>query len=162
MCYYLSTPGEKKLKQYADLNELQLNFTEESYYHVSGFNRPYLPVTLNTDPASIIRARWGLLPFWVKTVAGAKRYANTLNADGAEIFEKKSYSLYILKNKGLLYVDGFYEPHKVAGVKDTENYYIYKPDRAVFTIGRLVGTVMTEKILKCSPVSLSVHGAAVK
>lgn len=135
MCYHVSTPGEKKLKPFADLKGLQLNFTGDNYYHVSGFDQPLLPVTLTSDPASITEARWKLLPFWVKTEAEGKKYANTLNADCSGIFEKKSYAPFILKNKGLLYVDGFYEPHKVAGVKETENYFIYQPDHSVFTLG---------------------------
>lgn len=35
----------------------------------------------------------------------------------------------------MLYVDGFYEPHKVAGVKDTENYFLFLPEKEVFTLG---------------------------
>lgn len=135
MCYHVSSPGEKKLKEYATLEDLEYTYEGEIYYHVSGFNRPYLPVTLNAEPGKIAPARWKLLPFWVKTEADAKKYANTLNADSAEIFNKKSYSPFILKNKGLLYVDGFYEPHKVEGIKHTENFYIFKPEKQIFTLG---------------------------
>lgn len=32
-------------------------------------------------------------------------------------------------------MDGFFEPHKVAGVKETENYYLYLPEKEIFTLG---------------------------
>lgn len=73
--------------------------------------------------------------FWVKTEDEAKKYANTLNAESESIFEKASYKSYITKNRGLLYVTGFYEPHKVKGVKETENYFIYTPSHEIMTLG---------------------------
>lgn len=58
-----------------------------------------------------------------------------MNAESESIFEKASYKSYIGKNRGLLYVTGFYEPHKVLGKKETENYFIYYPTREIFTLG---------------------------
>ena len=71
----------------------------------------------------------------MKSEDEAKRYANTLNPESESIFEKASYKKYNGKNRGLLYVTGFYEPHKVKGQKETDNYFIYEPNNEIFTLG---------------------------
>ncbi len=133
MCYHTSTPSTKQLVD--ALQGKTVHYQNEEIFHVSGFTRPYLPVTLNEDQDSVVPARWKLIPYWVKTEQDAAKYANTLNAESESIFEKASYKHSILKTRGLLYVNGFYEPHKVAGQKDTENYYIYTPTKEIFTLG---------------------------
>ena len=133
MCYHAGTPSKQQLAQ--KFPEKKIYYKDEEIFHVSGFARPHLPVTLNTDCDSIVSARWKLIPFWVKTEADAAKYANTLNAEGESIFEKASYKNYINKNRGLLYITGFYEPHKVKGQKETDNYFIYAPNKEIFTLG---------------------------
>lgn len=136
MCYHTSTPSKEKLVE--QLPEYAINYDVEPYYHVSGFTRPFLPVSINTNYRTVESAQWKLLPFWVKTEEEAKKYANTCNAESESIFEKASYKNYIKKYRGLLWVDGFYEPHKVKGKKETENYYIYQPEKRIFSIGIVV------------------------
>ncbi|HIX54401.1 MAG TPA: SOS response-associated peptidase [Candidatus Sphingobacterium stercoripullorum] len=133
MCYHASTPKKTDLKK--QFPKKQVFYESDKIYHVSGFTRPFLPVTLNSNQESIITARWKLIPFWVKNEADAAKYANTLNAEGESIFTKASYRPYIGKQRGLLYVDGFFEPHQVKGVKESQNYYIYKPNHKIFTLG---------------------------
>lgn len=133
MCYHVSTPSQLELVEQLPDYSIEAEFTP--YYHVSGFERPFLPVTTNANPQLIERARWKLLPFWVKTEDEAKKYANTLNAHCDEIFVKKSYTPFIGKRHGLLWVTGFYEPHKVEGVKETENFYVYHPAKEIFSLG---------------------------
>ncbi len=139
MCYHLSTPKWVQMEMFAKENNLSIpssiKETYQQYYHVSGFARPYLPTVLNDSTKSISLSRWKLLPFWVKTEDEAKKYANTLTAESESIFEKKSYSPFILKNRGLLLVDGFYEPHKVTGIKETENFYLSYQGHQIFTLG---------------------------
>ena len=133
MCYHVGTPSYPELqKKYP---KKKISYSSDEIYHVSGFARPYLPVTLNKDVDAIVSARWKLLPFWVKREADGAKYANTLNAESESIFEKDSYKSYIGKNRGLLYVTGFYEPHKVKGQKETDNYFIYAPNKEIFTLG---------------------------
>lgn len=136
MCYHASTPTKKKMLE--QLPEYEVNYKGEEYYHVSSFARPFLPVTTNTNHRTIESAQWKLLPFWVKNDDEAKKYANTCNAESESIFEKASYKNYIKKNRGLLWVDGFYEPHKVKGQKETDNYYIYLPEKRIFSIGIVI------------------------
>lgn len=133
MCYHTSSPSTAQLVK--EFKNLYVEYQQEEIYHVSGFVRPYLPVTLNTNPDSIVSARWKLIPFWIKTEEDAAKYANTLNAESESIFEKASYKHSILKTRGLLYVNGFYEPHKVKGQKETQNFYIYRPNKEIFTLG---------------------------
>lgn len=104
-------------------------------YHVSGFSRPVLPTTLNDNISRIVPSSWKLLPFWVKNEAEAAKYANTLNADSGEIFEKKSYSRFILKYRGVLWVDAFFEPHTNKATGENENYLVYTPSRSIFPLG---------------------------
>ncbi len=133
MCYHVSVPGKNDLrKQY---KTKKVDYQGEEIFHVSGFVRPTLPVTLNESPEAIVDARWKLIPFWVKDEQQAASYANTLNAEGESVFEKASYKPYVLKNRGLLYVNGFFEPHKVPGVKESENYYLHLPQKEIFTLG---------------------------
>lgn len=133
MCYHVATPSGQTLKQ--QIKNKDILYEQAEIFHVSGFVRPFLPVTLNRDSSTIEEARWKLIPFWVKDEVAASRYANTLNAEGESIFEKASYKPYILKNRGLLYVNGFFEPHKVRGKKETENYFVYTPEKQLLTLG---------------------------
>lgn len=142
MCYHVATPDPNKIKN--KLKNRKIFYADEEKFHVSGFTRPFLPVTLNNDVDSVISARWKLIPYWVKNEADSNKYANTLNAEGETIFEKASYKPYIGKQRGLLYVNGFYEPHKVEGKKETENYYIYAPTKDIFTLG-IVYSIFTDQ-----------------
>lgn len=139
MCYHSSTPSKKALREAFPKYHVDwdgnLYSPDGEYYHVSGFTRPWLPATLNQEPEAIGLSRWKLLPFWVKSESEGGKYANTLNAESETIFEKPSYKSFIGRYRGLLYVNGFYEPHKVTGQKDTENYFLYLPDREIFTLG---------------------------
>ncbi len=134
MCYHTGAPSKSDLKNKYPKKKITYE-NDKEIFHVSGFSRPFLPVTLNVHADSIESARWKLIPFWVKTEEDAAKYANTLNAEGESIFEKASYKNYILKNRGLLYVTGFYEPHQVKGSKVSDNYFIYAPNKEIMTLG---------------------------
>jgi len=133
MCYHTAHPGKGELKK--QFQSKRVDYDQREIFHVSGFARPFLPVTLGVEPEAIVSARWKLIPFWVKDEEGAAKYANTLNAEGESVFEKASYKPYIGRNRGLLYVTGFYEPHRVAGQKQSENYFIFLPEKEIFTLG---------------------------
>ncbi len=133
MCYHASTPSTDLLKNV--VKEVKVDYQFDTIYHVSGFSRPVLPVTLNDDIDSIVPARWKLIPYWVKSEEEADKYANTLNAVGEEVFEKPSYKNIIGKTRGLLYVTGFFEPHSTNGKKNDETYYVSDPESPIFTLG---------------------------
>lgn len=143
MCYHVSTPEKKQLA--VELPEYKVNYDfEDPIFHVSGFTRPFLPVTMNTNLRTVESAQWKLLPFWVKNEEAAKKYANTCNAVSEDAFEKGSYKHYIDKYRGLLWVDGFYEPHKNKETGKGENYYIYLPEKRIFSIGIVIAPWLNE------------------
>ncbi|MFZ4262045.1 SOS response-associated peptidase [Sphingobacterium sp. HJSM2_6] len=133
MCYHIGAPNKASLK--TKFPKKEIKYQAEELFHVSGFTRPILPVTLNQHAELIQEARWKLIPYWIKTEQEASKYANTLNAEAESIFDKASYKPYIEKQRGLLYVTGFFEPHRVPGKKETENYFIYAPKQDLLTLG---------------------------
>ena len=139
MCYKLSTPDKDQLAGYfqkQDVDQGQLFAIEpfQHYYHADGFTRPFLPFTAIESPRKIEPAQWKLLPFIVKTDKDAWAYANTLNARSEEVFTKFSYKHYIGKTRGLLWVNGFYEPNHPAA-KVTVPYYVRAHNSEPFTLG---------------------------
>ena len=138
MCYHTANPGQKTLTELYD--NMEVIYEGDVYYHVNGYSRPFLPVTLADEQNMIQAARWKMLPYWVKTDKEAIKYANTLNAKAETIFELKTFKNSALTKRGLLYVNGFFEPHKVRGDDYTQNYFIYKENHEVFTLGILYNT----------------------
>ncbi len=133
MCYHAATPGKKELqKAFKDKDVL---YDKPEIFHVSGFTRPFLPVTLNSNSDQVTSARWKLIPTWKKSESEANKAALTLNARGEEIFEKNSYKNLIGEYRGLLYVNGFYEPHATNEENNDQNFFVYMPDRDIFTLG---------------------------
>jgi len=55
MCYHVGTPSKSELK--TKLPKKQITYDQGEIWHVSGFARPFLPVTLNTDSDSVVSAR---------------------------------------------------------------------------------------------------------
>jgi len=142
MCYHVSTPDKLNLSQLAQNTGKDLFSDYERTYHVNGFSRPWLPVTLSSDQDSISAAKWKLIPSWAANEDAVKW--NTLNARAETIFTQSSYKSYILKNKGVLYVDGFWEPHLPKGEKVTESHYIFTPGHTIFRLG-IVYSPFTDK-----------------
>ncbi len=139
MCNRVATPTEDEIHGYFDkevpnLSNLLKVTPGDFYYYADGFNMPLVPFEANTEPLKVQPAMWKLIPYWVKTWDEAKKYANTLNARSEEIFEKASYKHSILKNRGIMYVAGFYEPHHPAD-KVSIPYYITRKDRQPIALG---------------------------
>ena len=139
MCYKVSTPNKDQLEGYfqkIDTDQSRLFVVDDfdQFYHADGFAAPPLPFTASEEPHAVKNGYWKLIPHWVKTEAEAKKYANTLNATCEDIFEKASYKSYIGKNRGLLWVNGFFEPHHPAP-KVSVPYYVYAADGDPFALG---------------------------
>jgi len=134
MCYHTAVPSGKQLSKY--FKEMTVLYNQPEIFHVAGFSRPTLPVTLNNDIDSIVPARWKFVPFYTKSEQDADKLSPWyLNARGEEIFEKSSYKKAAAEYRGLLYVNGFYEPHATDGKKNDENRFIYFPEKDIFTLG---------------------------
>lgn len=133
MCYHVSSSlASDQLKTI--LNKKVVLHAE--YYtpghHFHGFSKPYLPVVSTLNPEALDFFRWMLIPGWVKDEKKFK--ANTLNATSEDLFEKPSYRSY-WKNRCLIAVSGFFEPHHVAGQKSNQSYYVRPKEGEIFTLG---------------------------
>ncbi|MCH7803290.1 MAG: SOS response-associated peptidase [Acidobacteria bacterium] len=86
-----------------------------------------LPVILNSDPRTIQRCRWGLIPSWAKE----ERIGNRMiNARAETLLQKPSFRTPFKKQRCLVLTDGFYEwkqtsdgkvPHRIS-MRDHEPF----------------------------------------
>ncbi|MEZ5017279.1 MAG: SOS response-associated peptidase [Flavipsychrobacter sp.] len=133
MCYHTSTAVEPKLKEYLPGYDVK---NAAFYYHLSGFDHKFIPVTTNEHPLVVDGGIWGLVPGWVHESARAKEIADmTLNARCEKVFTTASYKNYIGKNRCLIWVDGFYEWQWRDNGKNKIPHYIYMPNHQPFSFG---------------------------
>ncbi len=133
MCYKIATPKQDILREYLVNQGISVK-NYPHYYHADGFGNPLLPLTTSEAPNIVQPGMWKLLPHWVKTEADAKKYANTLNATSEDIFEKASFKPYVNKQRCLVWVEGFFEPHHPSA-KVTVPYYIKMLDGNPISLG---------------------------
>lgn len=138
MCYHTSAPSTAQLVK--EFKNLSVHYQNDEIYHINGFLRPRLPVTLNTAQDDIIGARWTIAKDGTHTDKDYNKLPPFhLNSTDYNIF--RIHSKQILHQRGLLYVTGFFEPHDIDPGKPTkdkrpsENYFIYQPDHKIFTLG---------------------------
>jgi putative SOS response-associated peptidase YedK len=160
MCYHTSTADEEKLREF--LHEYDIvNYA--FYYHVSGFEHKYLPVTIHTEPRKIQPAIWGLVPGNIQTSQQAKEIADmTLNAKAETVFERPAYKNYIGQNRCLIWVDGFYEWQWRDKGKNKVPHYIYMPNHIPFSLGGVFSNWVRpdtgEVMLTCSIITTESNG----
>lgn len=135
MCYHTSHPDERAIrKHFKSLGSSE--YEGGRIYHTNAFKKMLLPVTLSTSPTTLSAGRFKFIPDWAIKGGDLGKVYNTENARGEELFGKASFKNYIGTNRGLLYVDGFWEPHRPdESKKDTVNEYCYLPDKEIFTLG---------------------------
>ncbi len=140
MCYNTSYLEKKKAKlaeRYK--NALPPNwksnieeFEVPTYYFVSGFEHPLLPV-IKSD--GIFLFEWGLIPHWAKD---ASFQHNTLNAVGETAFEKPSFKTAIVSQRCILPISGFYEWRQLNNKKYP--YYIKMEGQEIFSLACIYDT----------------------
>jgi putative SOS response-associated peptidase YedK len=116
MCYHTSVKTTAKdLKLMFDNKPFPEEDDFESFNHKNGFAHPAMPVVIND---SIRLLKWGLIPMWTKDEAQAKKLStSTLNARDETIFKLPSFRGSIIKNRCVVPVTGFFEPHTYEGKK---------------------------------------------
>nr|WP_299423128.1 SOS response-associated peptidase [uncultured Emticicia sp.] len=134
MCYnasYLEKKKSKLAERYK--NALPPNFKSDTemfeiptYYFVSGFEHPKLPIIKHDD---IFLYEWGLIPNWAKD---ADFQHNTLNAVGETVFEKPSFKSAIVSRRCILPVSGFFEWRQLNNKKYP--YYIKIEGQEIFSL----------------------------
>ena len=108
-----------------------LKFEFPTYYFVSGFSHPTLPI-ITTNGIEL--AEWGLIPHWIRDEQSANNIkTKTLNAVGETLLEKPSFKKAIQKQRCLLPVNGFYEWRDYNKTKYP--YLIQVKNKAIFSLG---------------------------
>lgn len=136
MCFFyaLSQDAQALKNRY----QLKLDFDFEfqgsitPIYYSSGFDFPKMPVITHTDPETLQRFSWGLIPFWVKTPGEAREIRTfTLNARSETVLTKPAFRNAIRKKRCLVPAEGFYEWRLFNGKKYP--YYIHLKNTDVFS-----------------------------
>jgi len=136
MCYNISnnTNEEAKLQKVLGatypkkLGQLKIRFS------VSGFTHPDWPVIAADNPNEFQLFYWGLIPKWTSNPELAKQFrVNNLNSKSETIFEKRSFSEAIKKQRCLIPVTGFFEWRDIN--KKKYPYYIHLKDEEIFCLG---------------------------
>lgn len=107
-----------------------------TFYFVSGFSFPFLPV-IRHDGLHL--CQWGLVPHWAKDSAFADDIrSKTLNARGETVFGKPSFRGSITSKRCLLPVSGFFEWRAVNKMKYP--YFIRLKEEQLFSLGCIFDT----------------------
>lgn len=137
MCYHVSTPGKKELKeQYPDFTISDY----DQYFHTSAYTHPGLPAALTTSPDKIQPVQWGLIPFWAKDESQASDLMKKgVNARSETAFTTPMFRSSAAGHRCLIFVDGFFEwkHEKKGGKVEKIPHYIQMPDHKPFTLGGL-------------------------
>ncbi len=143
MCLHLSLTKsaneiEKKSKM---IFNAPASFTP--YYHFNGWESKPLAMVKQDDPELIELASWGLLPtqygldkrkeFLLKT--------NTLNATKERLFTSNLYRQFIQWQRCIIFADGLFEPHTIAGVKRKTPYYFKEKNHDLLAFAGLYSVV---------------------
>lgn len=135
MCYHME---QKQLAAQMERNFRRKVLNAEAYepqFHSNGFShKNFAVIAIDNGIDAIHLYRWGLVPNWVKSLAGAIKLSNqTLNAKSETIFELPSFKSSIISKRCVIPISGFFENREVSGIKYP--YYIYPKNSDSFLIG---------------------------
>ncbi len=101
--------GDDKTVDY--IKQILLPKTDVPLFCKSGFEHPKLLIYIGKENTIPEIAHWGLIPSWIKNEEQKVLIQNkTLNARIETLNEKKSFRNSV-NNRGILYIDGFFEHH---------------------------------------------------
>lgn len=137
MCFHIHSHIPKKAKSYVeDLFDASfLSDNTPEFHHVNGFQHPSLAIITQENPDQIVNATWSVAPpnsldpalYW------KEKGGSTLNTRDDSLFSYKSAawkSEAVLKQKCIVLVNGYFEPHKVSNV--SYPYLLHRPNFDVF------------------------------
>jgi putative SOS response-associated peptidase YedK len=125
----------KEIEEIEQKEEKNASFSDEMHL-VSGFSHSKAFIAVNNGQVKSILSRWGLVPHWVKSPEQANEMANrTLNARIETIFEKPSFRDAAKSQRGILFVDGFYEHYHSKSKKYP--FHVYAKDKSMLALGVL-------------------------
>lgn len=118
MCYDIQSPKIERLQAFSDQHLVGLDFEPADYtiyYHVNGYAHPRLPILIGNQ---IRLLEWGLIPAGVKNASEAFSARNkALNAEAETIFNHPVFRQSIVRDRGILLAEGFFEWRDYAGKK---------------------------------------------
>lgn len=132
MCRNAKVPSRKKLSDALSYITIESpNF--DGIENANSFDHPELPIITSAEPNKIVLASWGLVPEYIKGIDKAMEIANMCrNAKAETIFEKASFSPYIMTKRCLVFVEGFYEwRHEDSKGKKKTPYYVSLKDSEI-------------------------------
>lgn len=133
MCFNVSLTKDQKEVSLRFQIEFDPEMLGEPFYHKSAFSSHLLPVIIADPVKKVYPMEWGLIPHWVSDGAQAKSIrTKTGNARSETIFVKPSFKKAIIRQRGILPVDGFFEYHHI-GTKKIP-YYIKFTDHRLFSL----------------------------
>ena len=103
---YETYTDEELAIQYLNGQPPNLDWMRPNFNMAPTQNSPVV-VVRHGEPA-VDRFRWGLIPFWAKSVTAAAKYS-LINARGEEITEKRSYAIAFKRRRCVVPLSGFYE-----------------------------------------------------
>jgi putative SOS response-associated peptidase YedK len=140
MCYHAQQKAAAR-KLEGDFNRKLIELEKyEIQHHSNGFSHKNFAVIANYEGEDALHLfQWGLVPFWVKTLADAKKLSKkTLNAKSETVFELPSFKTSIGSKRCVIPVTGFFESRDINGVKYP--YYIYPKNSDYFLLGGIYST----------------------
>lgn len=140
MCYHAQQKAAaRKLEADFKRNLIELE-KYEIQHHSNGFSHKNFAAIANYEGEDALHLfQWGLIPFWVKTLAEAKKISNnTLNAKSETIFDLASFKTSIISKRCVIPFTGFYESRDIAGIKYP--YFIYPKNSDYFLVGGIYST----------------------
>jgi len=136
MCFYNSFSKRaldlaKRYGRKSDVIEIVQEILDEQY-KITAFTHPDCPVI--TAHPDIQLAKWGLIPYWVKTGEEASKIRKmTLNARAESVFNLSAFRVPILSGRCLIPSTGYFEFQHNG--KNVVPYYLFLRDEAIFSFG---------------------------
>ncbi|MDD3876847.1 MAG: SOS response-associated peptidase [Bacteroidales bacterium] len=110
MCFHNSLSVDAQKIENRFNAHFEKEFTFKPVYHASGFTYPTWPVVISENPQNITEYKWGLIPYWAKTMKEAIQIrALTLNAKSETLFSKPSFRFSVMTKRCLVPSTGFFE-----------------------------------------------------
>ncbi len=146
--------------------ELSIQYLNRRPLRLDGFRATFNLAPTERSPVVLVRdgertidqLRWGLVPFWAKSVEAAARYS-LINARGEEIAEKRSYAKAFRARRCVVPLSGFYEWRRDG--KRKRPFAIHLRNRSIMSVAgvweRWQGSGTTTALLSFSIVTTSAN-----
>ncbi len=146
--------------------ELSIQYLNRRPLRLDGFRATFNLAPTERSPVVLVRdgertidqLRWGLVPFWAKSVEAAARYS-LINARGEEIAEKRSYAKAFRARRCVVPLSGFYEWRRDG--KRKRPFAIHLRNRSIISVAgvweRWQGSGTTTALLSFSIVTTSAN-----